>query len=288
MSPKISILILTHNSEDHLNECLDSISGQTLKDLEIIQVNNEDSLNRSLEKATGEYIVFVDSDDYLDQDALENLYRIAAKFHADIVKANYYQPGAKKTTLVEEITPDLSLRPFHALEHPEIFRYTPAIWSAIYRREFLLQNDINFLPTSGHSCQNLSFSFKAWVLAKVIVLMPDAFLHHRLTTCPDLNNPDELSCIVNEYVEIETFLCERGIFPDYGSILMASKFRDYRHHLQQLSPQLAKKFYQTFRNEFISAADEGLPLRTDLAQSDWHALQTLLKHPRLAYRLLRH
>lgn len=318
MPPKFSILIPVYNVETYLRECLDSVVGQSLKDLGIICINDGstdgslailqeyakndkriliidkpnsgygDSMNQALEKATGEYIGIVEPDDYIDQDAFENLYRIAEKFHADVVKANYYKFNSKNSTVCSEITPDLSLRPFRALEHPEVFQFAPAIWSAIYRREFLLENDIKFLPTPGASYQDLSFSFKVWTLAKVIVLMPDAFLHYRLDNATSsVNNPGKVNCVVDEYAEIETFLCERGIFNDYGALMAAAKFRNYHWNLQRLSPQLAQEFYQTFRQEFLSAADEGLLRRADFSKKDWLALQTILKHPRLAYRILR-
>ena len=93
--PKISVIIPIYNSEKYLEECLDSILNQTLKDIEIICVDDgstDNSLtilenyaqrdkriqifsqqnlhagiarNHGLEKASGEYVHFMDSDDLL-------------------------------------------------------------------------------------------------------------------------------------------------------------------------------------------------------------------------------
>lgn len=114
-SVKVSIIIPVYNVEDYLQECLDSICGQTLRDIEIICINDgstDDSL-RILEEfaaedkriiivsqrnkglsgarntgvlfATGEYIYFIDSDDYIDKTALEYLYKEAKKDALDIL-----------------------------------------------------------------------------------------------------------------------------------------------------------------------------------------------------------
>lgn len=114
-SVKVSVIIPVYNVEDYLQECLDSICGQTLRDIEIICINDgstDDSL-RILEKfaaedkritivsqrnkglsgarntgvlfATGEYIYFIDSDDYIDKTALEYLYKEAKKDALDIL-----------------------------------------------------------------------------------------------------------------------------------------------------------------------------------------------------------
>lgn len=102
--PKVSVIIPVYNTQAYLAECLDSITGQTLKELEIICIDDgsEDSSfdlllsraekdsrirvyrqencglsvtrNRGLSHASGEYVYFMDSDDTLRKDALEKLY----------------------------------------------------------------------------------------------------------------------------------------------------------------------------------------------------------------------
>ena len=101
--PKISVIIPVYNAEKYLRECLDSITNQTFKDIEIICVNDgstDSSLqilneyaqkdnriivisqdnqglsaarNTGIANATGEYISFVDSDDYVSENLYENL-----------------------------------------------------------------------------------------------------------------------------------------------------------------------------------------------------------------------
>ena len=118
--PKLSVLVPIYNVEKYLDECLASLTKQTLKDIEIICINDGstdnspkilqkyakkypnfvvinkqnsgygDSMNKGLEKATGEYIGIVESDDFIESDAFKKLYELAHETKADIVKANYF------------------------------------------------------------------------------------------------------------------------------------------------------------------------------------------------------
>src|SRR5574344_757344 len=106
---EVSILIPIYNVEKYLEQCLESVCNQTLKDIEIICINDGstdsslkiikdfqknddrvvlinkknsgygDSMNKGLEKATGEYIGIVESDDFIEKDAFEKLYSLAKK-----------------------------------------------------------------------------------------------------------------------------------------------------------------------------------------------------------------
>ena len=316
MKPKLSILVPIYNVEKYLAQCLESITAQTLQDIEIICINDGstdgsldiikdfakndnriviidklnsgygDSMNQGLEKATGEYIGIVESDDWIELDAFERLYQIARKNKADVVKANYYK--VRNNIDVEKVAEIPTREVMYPAEDRKVFLFAPAIWSAIYRRDFLMENGIKFLPTPGASYQDLSFSFKVWSLARTVVLVSEAFVHYRVDNAnSSVNNPGKVNCVVDEYAEIETFLCERGIFEKFGEIMDTAKFRNYHWNLQRLAAPLARNFYQTMCSELTAAHQAGLLLPTDFSTNHWLALRLILQHPQLAYCILR-
>ena len=113
--PKISIIIPIYNMEKYLNECLDSVISQTLKDIEIICINDgsiDNSLailkeyekkdkrikvishnnkgvsatkNEGLKITTGEYIIFVAPDDFLDLNIYEKCIESILEYKHDIL-----------------------------------------------------------------------------------------------------------------------------------------------------------------------------------------------------------
>ena len=72
---KVSIIVPVYNTSLYLRECLNSIKNQTLKDIEVIVVDD----------GSTEFVIFVDSDDWLENDMCENLYQSACENSVDMV-----------------------------------------------------------------------------------------------------------------------------------------------------------------------------------------------------------
>lgn len=116
----VTVIVPVYNVEKYLDRCINSIVGQTYRNLEIILVDDgspdgcpemcdawreRDSRikvihkknaglgyarNTGIDNATGEYLCFVDSDDYIAIDAIEKAYNCALQYNADIVSYGYY------------------------------------------------------------------------------------------------------------------------------------------------------------------------------------------------------
>jgi len=114
--PKISIIIPTYNVEDYVKECLESVLNQTYPNTEIIVIDdastdstphilndynekvsltlNENNQgqgavrNEGIEKATGDYILFVDSDDWIEPASAEKIVDVFKETTADLVRFN--------------------------------------------------------------------------------------------------------------------------------------------------------------------------------------------------------
>lgn len=132
--PLITVAIAVYNTEKYLKDCMESVVNQTYRNLEIICVNDastDSSLvmlesyasrdarikiitneknsglgvtrNVGMDAAHGEYILFIDSDDWLDLTACEKLLNKAKEGDADVVFYSAYQVDGDKKREMENI-----------------------------------------------------------------------------------------------------------------------------------------------------------------------------------------
>ena len=128
MDDKITVIVPVYNVENYLRKCLDSIIAQTYKNIEIIVVNDGSTdasgeickefsgmdhriiyieqenaglsaaRNTGLNNMSGDYVTFVDSDDWIEQDYIETLYKKIVEYQADISVGNYYSYNEDEET----------------------------------------------------------------------------------------------------------------------------------------------------------------------------------------------
>ena len=128
MTEKITVIVPVYNVENYLEKCLDSLINQTYKNLEIIVINDgstdnsgeicqeyaqkdnrivyiekengglSDARNVGLDKMTGSYVTFIDSDDWVELDYVEILYKKIIEYQADISVGNYYSYNEDEET----------------------------------------------------------------------------------------------------------------------------------------------------------------------------------------------
>ena len=158
----VSIIIPCYNAEKTIKRWLESVIIQTYKNIEIVIINDgsidkTDSIikkyindnrikyyNRSnhgigktrnfgIKEATGEYITFLDSDDYLPNDAIDNLYKLAQKNKLDLVVSDYYVDN--KNIKSEKIK---SFPITNVKKNPNlIFDINLAPWNKLYKKELI-------------------------------------------------------------------------------------------------------------------------------------------------------
>jgi len=168
--PAVSVIVPVYNAEAFLDKCLESLTSQTLPDLEIICVDdgssdkspdllkawsNKDSRikvlylsenqgpstarNTALEAARGEFVGFLDSDDFVDPDFFEKLYNAAVSEKADVAKGTLMNYDPKKGDIYLREIFNLNYR---IKQHKAWFFMTYT--SAIYRTEMLRGHGIRF------------------------------------------------------------------------------------------------------------------------------------------------
>lgn len=168
----ISIIVPIYNAEKYLNKCIKSLINQTKEELEFILVNDGSTdsseeiiktykdkrikyfknknegigktRNFGIEKAAGKYIMFLDSDDYLDTNACEDLFSKAEKDKLDLVVNNFYtieeETGIKKEAIIPEFK-NTTLNENKRL----LLDINLAPWNKLYKSELLKKNKIQFV-----------------------------------------------------------------------------------------------------------------------------------------------
>jgi glycosyltransferase involved in cell wall biosynthesis len=215
--PKVSIVVPIYNVERYLNECVDSILRQTLKDIEIIliddgspdrsgeiideyakkdkrviAVHQENSgyskaVNRGIDMARGEYIGIIESDDFIEDDMYESLYKNAKKNKTEVTKGLFYiyhsRPSVGSSHNILYRNPngiDLRFAPdgvFNPVDWPRIIGFHASIWSSIYRADFIKK--IKIPETAGASYQDFPFMTEVFCKAKRVSVVKRPFVHWR-------------------------------------------------------------------------------------------------------------
>lgn len=194
---KISVIVPVYNVEEYISKCIDSILNQTINEqFEIIVVNDgstdnsmnilniykdkikivnksngglSSARNAGLEIAKGEYIIFVDSDDWLEEDFLESLYNFIKKDDLDVVFSGYkvYRENGNITKVKCVYSEDIILNKDKAIEKLLSKRtFRAEVWDDIYNREFLMKNKLFF--TEGIINEDEDFTLRVLINSKKV------------------------------------------------------------------------------------------------------------------------
>lgn len=237
--PKISVITPVYNVETYLEECIFSLIKQTLEDIEIILVDDGStdssgqicddfamydkrvkvvhkknsgygaSCNVGISLAQGEYTGILESDDFADKHMFEDLYCLAQRHdNPDVIKSEWFLYTTKGDLIRKDhqFIDNNSYSSFSPTDNPSIITKQASIWSSIYRTEFLKKNDIKFLETPGASFQDVSFMIKTFVLAKKVVITPDAYVFYRQDNeNSSVKSKEKSEAIIHEYEEVDRF-----------------------------------------------------------------------------------
>lgn len=170
-NPDISIIIPVYNGENYIKKCIDSLINQTKRDIEIIIVNDGStdntekiikeydderikyfknknkgigySRNFGIIKSTGNYLMFIDSDDYIEENACEELFDRCKKDDLDLLVCDFYREFSNKK-VKEDRLEDFSNTKL--IDNPKLLNIVNlSPWNKLYRRDLIIKNDIRFI-----------------------------------------------------------------------------------------------------------------------------------------------
>lgn len=258
-NPKISVIMPVYNAVKYLSHSIDSILGQSLKEIELICVNDvstDDSLkklkeyqkrdkrvkivnnllnsgpgisrNKGIKRARGEFICFVDSDDWLEKDACERLYKTAIKEEADVV---FIKP---KFVFTNKIVLDKRLLTKKDLKDKKVFLKTIrrevawAPWSKMVKRSLIKKHKIYF--PNIYVSEDMDFSYKVIYYANKIAV-EEKYLYNYFLHEGSLTSYTNAERRINNYLEsiklFEKFLKEKKLFEKLRKDFIYFKFYNY-------------------------------------------------------------
>lgn len=243
--PKVSVIIPVYNVEKYLRECLDSVLNSELADIEIILIDDggkdrcpeiideyakKDSriiaihkenggygkaCNTGIEHASGEYIAILEPDDYIDKSMYLDLYETAISNDACIVKSKYIENYDISSCAFQRVMPYQGFSPpvgiFSIKDFPQLMNIHPSIWSCIYKREFLIENNIRFLEIPGAGWSDNLFQVQTLCLAKKIVFVNKAYYYWRKLYLDDFKALKDFTIPLKRSCEIRRWLCENNM-----------------------------------------------------------------------------
>lgn len=223
--PQVSIIVPAYNVENYIERCLNSLVNQTFKDIEIITINDgstDKSLellnkyakedirvsvidlgdegvsycrNLGVEKANGKYIMFVDSDDWIDSNMIEAMYKKAEENKLDLVMCSYIREfkdhsKEKRFNLPEEIiykedkVKNELLRKLvgpvkEELSNPEMLDALGTVWGKLYRADILKENKLKFVDLSEiGSAEDTLFNIFTFNYLKKVMFLNKPMYHY--------------------------------------------------------------------------------------------------------------
>ena len=286
MTPSLSVILPIYNVEEYLSECLDSLLSQTFKDFEIICINDGSTdnslsilekyadkdarfrlidkknegygkaINQGISLAKGDYVAVLETDDFIEPTMYEELYRIAEQHPSvDIIKSEYHFYWTKKdrikySSLIQAWVANKVI-PASSEDYINCFFYTPSIWSALYRKAFLVENNIACLETRGASYQDISFNFKLWAYAKSAYLHPKALLYYRQDNeKSSINDKSKIYCVCTECAEIENFIEKNPKLHHLRPLVFRYKYLRYYWNFSRIRLWKRWDFLTRMKKEF--------------------------------------
>lgn len=227
MSSKVSIVVPIYKvPEDMLRKCIESCINQTLEDIEIILVDDESpdncgkicdtyadkdnrikvvhqknkglsgARNSGVNNASSEWIMFLDGDDYIDENMCEELISITADDRIEIVCCSYYRESKTviKPCELKEIKEGVYIEEQCKFLQEKVLDFNANFSTAyckLIKREYLIRNNIFHNEELRQGAEGIEFNIRLFEKAKAVFVMNKCFYHYIYNSESISNKHDE-------------------------------------------------------------------------------------------------
>lgn len=251
MKAIVSVVVPIYNVQDYLRQCLDSILGQSMSELEVICLDDGSTdgspaiideyaardarivpvhvpnggygkaVNRGIDLASGECLCIVEPDDFIDRDMFRILYAALKRFEVPLAKSAWYDywDGEPERKVYRSVTQDKRDGLVDAFETPVLYVTNPSIWTALYDLAWLRRCGIRCNETPGASYQDAGFVLKTYLSAGKFYVSNRPFYWYRQTNAnSSVKNTSKVYCIFDEFTCMDAYCAQAGL---QGNVLSA-------------------------------------------------------------------
>ena len=235
--PKVSVIVPIYNVEKYLEKCINSLLSQTLEDIQIILVNDgskdnsgniakeyeqnnkdrviyvekengglSDARNYGLKYATGDFIAFLDSDDYIEKNAYEEMYNKAIEENADYVECDFIWEFPNKIRVDKQ---------YPYKNKKEMLSFVRVVaWNKLIKRQLITDNNLEF--PKGLRYEDVEFTYKLIPFINKFTYVDKPFIHYvqREGSIANVQNERtaEIFTVLDNVIE---FYKENNIYDEY-------------------------------------------------------------------------
>lgn len=233
---KVSVIIPVYNVIKYLKQCIDSVLNQTMDDIEIIIVDDgstdgseilcDDYANKydcikvfhrknnglgsarnlGIDIATGEYLYFLDSDDWIKEDALKTLYNYAHHYNLDIVFFAA-ETVCENIKIQEKFCDEEYERNSYLgkvcvgwkglVEEIRVGKYNPSVCMRLYKAEYFKLNNYKFNENYIHEDEDVAFL--SHLIAPRVMTVNDKFYYRRIHDGSIISSKNALNSVQGYY-----------------------------------------------------------------------------------------
>lgn len=286
---KISVIVPVYNVEKYLRECLDSLVSQTMDGIELIVVNDgspdnsqqiideyslkypemikaytkengglSDARNYGLLKAEGEYVMYVDSDDYIDVTMCEKMYEACVRDNAEIGFCGLYKQTAKGKLKEKKIRIAID-GATSIYEKPELLRrFTSYACNKIFKKSFLAESKLSF-PDRHFEDSAVIYNYLALANRVVFVDEPLYFYRTGREGAITVTVDEKIFDIFQSCNSIIDFYKGKGIFDRFYPEIEYLCIIHLQARLNTLEKSTDYEIVNRFVEQYFAFMDDGFP-----------------------------
>lgn len=313
----VSIIVPVLNAGKNLSRCIESAMSQTLKTIEILliisssdqnviniceryakrdsrikiinkqEVTFGSACNSGLAAASGEYIGFVEPNDWIDSGMYEELYNQASRHNSDVVKSLYFCHDANDTNINSDIWNNNRLfdtKIYDKFLLPNFYLMGPSYWSAIYKRDFIIKNEISFNESLNSSVAQIGFVFLVFCYMSSIFVRRTAFYHYNHAEYQSINNNYiNAMDMLNEHSYINQEINKRGINDRAVDLEVARAFKDiFKYYKKSCNSTRQRVEYLKITSNLLKKFLPTINANRYLSSEEKHQLKQIVTHPKIS------